>query len=106
LTERLYELTTLNVRNRLHCELVRLSITSGVSNNSSLIAPAPTHTALANRIGANREAVTRELNELARMKIIAQGKRQIEVLDMLKLVLMVDVAGGTLASDTSGRLPN
>ena len=98
LTERIYELTTLNARSRLHSELVRLSVVSGVSDKLSLIDPAPTHAALASRIGATREAVTRELNELVRMKIIAQGKRQIEVLDTLRLMQLVDAAGGALFS--------
>jgi CRP-like cAMP-binding protein len=57
LTERIYELTALNVQARLHCELLRLAARSP---SGLEIAPAPTHTELASRIGTHREAVTRD----------------------------------------------
>ena len=94
MTERLYELCALNVRTRLHCELVRLSRTAGVTGNSAIIDPAPTHAEFANRIGTHREAVTRELNALSHMNVVSQSKRHIEILDIARLSKMAQKAEG------------
>jgi CRP/FNR family cyclic AMP-dependent transcriptional regulator len=85
LTERIFELSTLNVRNRLHCELLRLALLNGAVGQRSTITDAPTHVELANRIGTHREAVTRELRDLARRGIVEQRRREITILDLTKL---------------------
>jgi CRP/FNR family cyclic AMP-dependent transcriptional regulator len=89
LTNRLFELAALNVRNRLHCELLRLAAVAGQAGNHAVIRPFPTHAELANRIGTHREAVTRELRELARIGLVAQGARSLTVLDIDKLSSLV-----------------
>lgn len=94
MTERLYELCALNVRTRLHCELVRLSRAAGVTGNRAIIDDAPTHAELANRIGTHREAVTRELNALAHMNLLSQSKRHLEILDIARLSRMAQKAEG------------
>ncbi len=80
LTDRVFELSALNVRARLHCELLRLARSRDDSSEN-----APTHAELANRIGTHREAVTRELNILAERKIIRAGRRRLEFLDLAGL---------------------
>jgi CRP/FNR family cyclic AMP-dependent transcriptional regulator len=75
LTDRVFELSALNVRARLHCELMRLA-------RSQTGGEAPTHAELANRIGTHREAVTRELKVLADQKIIHSGRRRLEFVDI------------------------
>jgi CRP-like cAMP-binding protein len=100
LTERLFELSALNVRSRLHCELMRLSIVAGVTANRAVIDPAPTHAELANRIGTHREAVTREMNELAHMNIVAQKGRHLEIVNVERLSRMVQTTGGDLSATT------
>jgi CRP/FNR family cyclic AMP-dependent transcriptional regulator len=77
LTDRVFELSALNVQARLHCELIRLAKSPGVADSV-----APTHAELANRIGTHREAVTRELNALAARKVIRGGRRRLEFLDL------------------------
>jgi CRP/FNR family cyclic AMP-dependent transcriptional regulator len=80
LTDRVFELSALNVRARLHCELMRLA-----RSRVGTTEVAPTHAELANRIGTHREAVTRELKILAEQKIIRSGRRRLEFLDLVGL---------------------
>lgn len=80
LTDRVFELSALNVQTRLHCELLRLAKTQGDVDES-----APTHAELANRIGTHREAVTRELSALAARHFIRSGRRRLEFLDLAGL---------------------
>ena len=83
LTNRVFEMTALHVQARLHCELLRLARTRGDAD--ALVDPAPTHAELASRIGSHREAVTRELNALARQKIVRSSRRRLEFLDIGRL---------------------
>lgn len=76
LTNRVFELSALHVKARLHCELVRLYRLHG-----NRMAPAPTHSDLANRIGTHREAVTREFSALSQRKLIRSGRGTLEFLD-------------------------
>jgi CRP-like cAMP-binding protein len=94
LDERVYELNTLAVRNRLHCELLRLSIDAGISDNRALIEPAPTHGELAARIGTHREAVTRELQYLVGRDIVAKRDRALAIEDVAQLTEIVRAAAG------------
>lgn len=94
LTERIFELNALAVRNRLHCELLRLSIDAGVSDNQALVSPAPTHAELANRIGTHREAVTRELQYLQKEGIAEQRGRKLNINDVSELAEIVRAAAG------------
>ena len=82
LTERVFELSALTMRARLHAELLRLARLAAPEPE---LLPAPTHEELARRIGANREAVTRELRDLVRAGVIATGKRRITFLDFTRL---------------------
>jgi CRP/FNR family transcriptional regulator, cyclic AMP receptor protein len=70
--QRVVEFSTLPVRSRIHAELLRLARLSppGPDRTSAVILPAPTHAEIASRISTHREAVTRELNELARAKLV------------------------------------
>jgi CRP/FNR family transcriptional regulator, cyclic AMP receptor protein len=94
LTERIFELSALNVRSRLHCELLRLGVQSGVKENQARIRPAPTHVELANRIGTHREGVTREMRSLARQGLLEQLRRELVVHDIAELSRLVSNAVG------------
>ena len=94
LDERIFELNALAVRSRLHCELLRLSLAAGISDNQARIAPAPTHGELASRIGTHREAVTRELQYLLKQDIVAQNRRELVVYDVAGLAQIVRAAAG------------
>jgi len=94
LTERVFELNALAVRSRLHCELLRLSLDSGVENNAAIISPAPTHVQFSSMIGTHREAVTRELQYLHKQGISRQDGRTLTVCDVAKLAEIVRAAAG------------
>lgn len=94
LNERNFELNALAVRNRLHCELLRLAIDAGIAENAALIAPAPTHAHLANRIGSHREAVTREMQYLQKDAIVRLQGRELTIIDVNKLIEIVRAASG------------
>jgi CRP-like cAMP-binding protein len=87
LTERVFELSALNVQARLHCELMRLARTGAPVRR--FIDPAPTHAELANRIGTHREAVTREMRALTHMNIIRNHRRSLEFVDLPALEQIV-----------------
>lgn len=89
LTQRVYDYSTLAVRHRVHAALLRLAKEDISAPNQAVIAPAPTHSDLANLISTHREAVTRELNELVRKKLIKREDHTLLILDLKKLRKMV-----------------
>lgn len=89
LTERVVDFSTLAVRHRIHVALLSLAKDHMTLPNQAVIAPAPTHTDLANLISTHREAVTRELGELVREKLIRRGDHCLMVLDVGRLEEMV-----------------
>jgi len=94
MTARIFELSTLNVRGRLHCELLRMCIERGVSGNAAEIEPAPTHEMLAALIGTHREAVTRELSYLTGAGLISRKGRRLSIRDVAKLSTLVSHLSG------------
>lgn len=94
LTERVLELSTLNVSSRLHCQLLRLCAVAGVADNRAVLEPPPTHEVLATMIGTHREAVTRELAYLASVGIVEHSRRRLEVKDVERLSGLVRSATG------------
>lgn len=96
LTERVYDFSTLAVRDRIHSELLRLAKANMISPNEAMISPAPTHSDIANLVSTHREAVTRELNALVREKLIARQGRDLHILDVSKLTKMIEEVRGSL----------
>lgn len=89
LTARVYEFSTLAVRNRIHAELLRLSSPDPVDDNRGHIEPAPTHAELASRVATHREAVTRELRRLMTMGLLEKSGRDLVIVNLGKLSDMV-----------------
>ena len=85
LTERTTELATLPIAGRVQRELLRLAAEAGGEGDQAIIRPMPTHAEIASRLGTHREAVTRELNQLAQEGIVRQAGRQAEILSVAKL---------------------
>lgn len=85
LTEKASDLVTVPVAGRVQGELLRLAHEAGDSGDRVVIKPMPTHADIAARIGTHREAVTRELNLLAKEEIIRQSGRSFEILALGKL---------------------
>jgi CRP/FNR family cyclic AMP-dependent transcriptional regulator len=93
LSERIIEFSTLGVRNRIHAELLRLSREHMHGQNSAVIEPAPTHAEIASRVSTHREAVTRELNDLAAQGLIERRRGVLVVGDVGRLAEMVESVG-------------
>lgn len=85
LSDRIYEFSTLPVRQRIHSELVRMLEIGRPSGSSVIIDPAPTHQEIAARISTHREAVTRELRYLTTAGVIAAQRHRIVIKDPEKL---------------------
>lgn len=96
LTERVFDFSTLAVRNRIHTELWRLARERMVSVNTAIISPAPTHAELACFVSTHREAVSRELASLAKLNLIEQRGRDLHILDVAKLAKLVKEVRGSL----------
>jgi CRP/FNR family cyclic AMP-dependent transcriptional regulator len=94
LTDRLFELSAVSVACRVDIELLRMATTAGGDGQQATIHPCPTHAELAVLVGSQREAVTRELNRLASLKIVAQTGRTLRVLDLPALADEIERIGG------------
>jgi len=70
---RLLDLTTLDIRNRLHAELLRLAGPATADGVRS-ISPPPVQHVLASRIGARREPVSREIAQLVREGVLLRTR--------------------------------
>jgi CRP/FNR family cyclic AMP-dependent transcriptional regulator len=99
LTIRVFELNSLRVPARLHCELLRLCGPVAVGEVTTALDPSPTHAELASRIGTHREAVTREMGFLVRNGVVQQVRRRITVLDVPALVRLVHLAAGEVGAE-------
>jgi CRP-like cAMP-binding protein len=94
LTTRVYEFSTLAVKNRIQAELLRLAKLAPRNGKRARIAPAPTHSEIASRVATHREAVTRELSRLARVGLIERTSGALVVKDVERLAELVQTATG------------
>ncbi|WPB58744.1 Crp/Fnr family transcriptional regulator [Xylophilus sp. GOD-11R] len=92
LSDRVIDLSTLAVGDRLQAELLRLSREAGVSGNQARLDPAPRHAPLASRISTNREQVTRELASLTRAGLLRKEGAALVVTDVERLAGQVAAA--------------
>ena len=90
LDERVVELSTLGVQNRIHAELLRLAHADAARPGVAVISPIPRHADIASRIATNREAVTRELSHLTREGILARQAGRLVIRDIARLAQMID----------------
>ena len=75
---------------RIQLEILRLCDRGKTEGNRCTINPAPTHYEIATRTSTHREAVSRELSQLAQQGILEVGRRAIVVADLKRLRSMVD----------------
>lgn len=85
LTERVFDLSTLCVQNRVHAELLRLGRQAGVKANTARIDPAPKHVEIAGQVSTNREQVTREMSAMAKQGLIQRSGRAMVIPDVARL---------------------
>lgn len=80
LTGRVHELTTFSVSQRVRAHLLRLALEAGVFTAGGVLNDPPTHAQIGNSIGANREAVSRALAELAAGGAVETSRKSIRIL--------------------------
>lgn len=99
LTERIFEFSTLAVKNRIHAELLRLAQDSSESDGKvAVIKPIPKHADMASRLSTHREAVTRELALLAQGGLLERRKDALVIHDVRKLAKLVEAVLGSDAA--------
>ena len=86
MTDRIFEFSTMLVRDRLLNELIRQAEATGATEGRVELNPAPTHFDLATRISTHREAVSREMSKLSQRKLLSKygGVLTIKDLDDLR----------------------
>jgi CRP-like cAMP-binding protein len=94
LSERVIDLSTLGVQNRIHAELLRLAREAGAAGNSARIDPAPKHADIASRVSTYREQVTRELSALVKAGILERGEHALVIRDLARLERLVEEVRG------------
>ena len=90
LSERVIELSTLGVQNRIHAELLRLARVGGGEANRVRLDPAPKHADIASQVSTYREQVTRELSALTRQGLLEKDGNALVLTDVGKLARMVE----------------
>jgi CRP-like cAMP-binding protein len=89
LSQRVIELSTLGVQNRIHAELLRLARQSGAPGNRVRLDPAPKHADIASQVSTYREQVTRELSALTRQGLLQKEGTALVLTDVARLERIV-----------------
>ncbi len=89
LSDRVVEMSTLGVKNRIHAELMRLGLEVTTEENQIKLSPAPTHSDIASKISTHREAVSREISRLSQHGIIEKISGALIIKNMETLRRMV-----------------
>jgi CRP-like cAMP-binding protein len=95
LSERVIDLSTLGVQNRIHAELLRRAREAGVAGNTARIAPAPRHADIASQVSTYREQVTRELSALAKAGVLGKDDGALIIRDVARLERLVEEVRAT-----------
>jgi CRP/FNR family cyclic AMP-dependent transcriptional regulator len=85
LTTRIFEFSTMAVRQRLRAELLRLAETASEGKDRAVLSPAPKHAEIASRISTHREAVTREFAWLEAQGYVAKEGRALKIPSLKRL---------------------
>jgi len=94
MSERVGELGALNVRARVHAELLRLARPDRDDPKRAIIVTPPNQSELAARINTRRETVSREINAMERKGLIERRRGAIVITDALRLSAAIEAASG------------
>jgi CRP/FNR family cyclic AMP-dependent transcriptional regulator len=90
LTDRVIELSTLAVQNRIRAEVLRQAQAATEADGACVrLEPAPRHADLAAQVGTTREQVTRELSALTRQGLLQKTRGGLLVTDVQRLQELV-----------------
>ena len=94
LTTRVFEFSTMAVRQRLRAELLRLAEKNSAGADRALIEPMPTHAELASRISTHREAVSREMATLDGQGLGVKHSRSLLIPSLARMRSSLHADGG------------
>jgi CRP-like cAMP-binding protein len=94
LSKRIFEFSTLAVRNRIHAELLRLVGEAEQKGPEVVLSPTPSLSDIAYRISTHREAVSRELSRLAAKGLLRREGAKLRIINVSKLAELVHEATG------------
>jgi CRP/FNR family transcriptional regulator, cyclic AMP receptor protein len=92
MTRRVGELGALDVRSRVHAELLRLARPDREDPRRAIILAPPNQSELASRINTRRETVSREINAMEREGLIERRRGAIVINDALRLSARLEAA--------------
>lgn len=90
LTTRIFEFSTMAVRQRLRAELLRLAESVAKGKPDAILSPPPKHAEIASRISTHREAVTREFAWLEAQGYVVKEGRALKVPSLERLSDLVN----------------
>jgi CRP/FNR family cyclic AMP-dependent transcriptional regulator len=85
LMDRVLDLSTLSVQQRVCAELLRMAHAGGATGNQARLDPAPKHAELAHLVSSYREQITRELSALAKLGLVSREEGALVLLDLDRL---------------------
>lgn len=91
-SRRVGELGALNVRTRVHAELLRLARPDHDDPKRAIIVTPPNQSEIAARINTRRETVSREINAMERGGLIERRRGAIVITDALRLSAAIEAA--------------
>ena len=91
-SRRVGELGAMNVRTRVHAELLRLARPDREDPRRAIILTPPNQSELAARVNTRRETVSRELNAMERGGLIERRRGAIVITDALRLSAAIEAA--------------
>ena len=95
-SKKIFQLSALKARGRLHCELLRLAELGVREADGIVVEHAPTHSELAARIGSYRETVSREMSYLTKRSMLQLRHRTLTITNLAGIA-------GELAGQIDGR---
>jgi CRP/FNR family transcriptional regulator, cyclic AMP receptor protein len=90
LTTRVFEFSTMAVRQRVRAELLRLAEASAKGSDQAVLSPGPKHAEIASRVSTHREAVTRELAWLEAQSLVEKEGRALKIPSLKRLRDLVE----------------
>jgi len=89
-SQRVYELSTLSVEERIRMQLLRIAWETDNSGTNFIRIPAPSLAELASLVSTTREAVSREISHLSRQGLLRREGREFVIEDLAALTATVE----------------
>jgi CRP-like cAMP-binding protein len=86
LDNRVLEYSTLNVKQRVYSELLRLGRPDATNKRQAILSPPPIQSEIAARVSTHREAVVREMKSLEREGLLHRRRTALVLTDVPRLI--------------------